>query len=86
MATTIKIREDTKIRLDVLKATLQLKGKKINQEDLIDILVMIAESHPLLLDRVIDWSIDVNTKERVLSNVFDLGPSSHKTKDEELYR
>lgn len=85
MATTIKIREDTKKRLDLLKATIQLSGKKINQEDLIDLIVMIAESHPLILDRVIDWNIDSKIKERVLSNIFELKPSSYKTIDEELY-
>lgn len=85
MATTIKIREETKNRLDNLKASLQLKGKKIKQEDLIDLIISIAESHPMLLESVIEWKLDPKIKKRVMSNVFDLGPSSHDTIDDELY-
>jgi hypothetical protein len=86
MATTIKIRDDTKNRLDNIKATLQLKGTKIKQEDLIDLIISIAEAHPMLLESVIEWKIDPQIKKRVMSNTFDLGPSSHETIDEELYK
>ncbi len=86
MATTIKIRDETKNRLDNIKAALQLKGTKIKQEDLVDLIISIAESHPMLLESVIEWKIDPKIKERVMSNTFDLGTSSHETIDDELYR
>ena len=85
MATTIKIRQDTKERLDKMKAILQLKGRRIKQEDLIDIIISIAEAHPMLLENVLEWKVEDDVKNRVLSNIFDLGPSSHNTIDEELY-
>ena len=85
MATTIKIRDDTKNRLDNIKAALQLNGTKLKQEDLIDLIISIAESHPMLLDTAIKWKVDPKIKKRVMSNTFDLGTSSHETIDEELY-
>ena len=47
MASSIKIRGDTKTRLEKLQARLLLNyGKKISQQDLIHILIEMADKNP----------------------------------------
>jgi hypothetical protein len=50
MASSIKVRESTKLKLEKLQALLLLNyGKKISQQDLIDILLNLAEKDPMSL-------------------------------------
>lgn len=47
MASSIKIKSETKTKLDKLQATIMLKfGKKLSQQDLIELLVNLGEKNP----------------------------------------
>ena len=46
MASSIKVRSETKTKLDKLQATILLKfGKKLSQQDLIELIVKLAEKN-----------------------------------------
>ncbi|MCE7736581.1 MAG: hypothetical protein GPJ54_16990 [Candidatus Heimdallarchaeota archaeon] len=85
MVTTVKVRDETKVRLDRLKAQQLLKGRKLNQEDLIDLLVTIAETHPTVLENELFKGVSTKVKKRVMRTTFDFPPSNSESIDEELY-
>ena len=85
MATTVKIREIDKEKLDFIKARMLLKGIKLNQEELLGKIISIADTHPSLID---DESAIKLTDEEIddkLKTSFKMGISSHETIDEDLY-
>ena len=84
MATTIKIRNDTKERLERLRARLLLQGKKFKQDELIDFIIKLAEMNPLLLNQEEYKGPTTEEQNQFFSITFKTGKSS-KSIDEELY-
>jgi hypothetical protein len=61
MASSVKIKNETKTKLDKLQATILLKfGKKLSQQDIIELLVNLGEKNPSNL-----FEIKTLTKEKV---------------------
>ena len=85
MATTIKINDDTKKRLDRLRARLLLQGKKFKQDELIDFIVTLAEMNPLLLNQEVYKGPTTEEQNRFFSLTFKAGKTS-KSIDEVLYQ
>jgi len=86
MTTTVKIRDEDKEKLDRIKAKLVLRGVKLNQEELLGKIIDLAESSPLLLDKVEFSGVSEHRKKEILSYAFSLGTSQEETIDHELYR
>ncbi|MHA1521612.1 MAG: hypothetical protein ACTSRK_15645 [Promethearchaeota archaeon] len=84
MATTIKINNDTKERLDRLRARLILQGKKFKQDELIDFIVKLAEINPLIFNQGVYKGPTSEEQNRFFSSTFKTGKTS-KSIDEELY-
>ena len=84
MATTIKIQNDTKERLDRLRARLLLQGKKFKQDELIDFIVKLAEMNPLILNQEKYQGPNSDEQNRFFSLTFK-GGGGTKSIDEELY-
>lgn len=84
MATTIKIRDDTKERLERLRARLLLQGKKFKQDELIDFIIKLAEMNPLLLNREEYIGPNSDEQKKFFSLTFK-GGNNTKSIDEELY-
>ena len=85
MATTVKIRDEDKEKLDRLRAHLLLKGIKLNQEELLSKIITISETHQMLFDEEGFEPLSDKQIEEIMKLTFSLGKSSHKTIDEELY-
>ncbi len=84
MATTIKISSESKDRLEKLRARLLLQGRKLKQEELIDFIIMLAETNPLILNQGEYKGLSSKEQENFFSFTFKAGNSS-KSIDEELY-
>ncbi len=84
MATTIRISDASKDKLDRIKARLLLQGKKLKQDELIDFIISLAETSPLILNQGKFTGLTKKQKEKFFSFSFNAGNSS-KTIDEELY-
>ena len=84
MATTIKIRNDTKERLERLRARLLLQGKKFRQDELIDFIVTLAEMNPLILNQEKYQGPNSEEQRKFFSLTFKGGKVT-KSIDEELY-
>ncbi|MCY3411535.1 MAG: hypothetical protein INQ03_07895 [Candidatus Heimdallarchaeota archaeon] len=81
MATTIKISDESKEKLDRIRAKLLLQGKKYKQEELIDLVISMADANPVLVG---DYKgLSELEKEEFMS--FTFKGSSEKSIDEELY-
>lgn len=85
MATTVKLSKELKIRLERLRAQFAIKGKKLKQEELLEILIRIGEISPLLLEREIYTPIPQDEQEKFLADTMKMGVSSEDTIDSELY-
>jgi hypothetical protein len=84
MATTIKINDDTKERLDRLRARLLLQGRKLKQDELLDFIIQLAEASPLILNQDKYNGPTTEEQKRFFSTTFKAGTST-KTIDEEIY-
>ena len=84
MATTIKINDDTKERLDRLRARLLLQGKKLKQDELLDFITQLTEASPLILNHDKYNGPTTEEQKRFFSITFKAGTST-KTIDEEIY-
>ena len=51
MATTIKISDEAKAKLERIRARLLLQGKKLRQDELIEFIISLAETSPLILNQ-----------------------------------
>ena len=85
MATTVKLSKELKERLEKLRAQFLIKGKKLKQEELLEILIRIGEISPLLLEREIYEPLSENDQQEILADTMKLGVSSEDTIDSELY-
>lgn len=86
MATTIRISDEIKKRLDKIKAQLLMQGVKLKQDELIEKLVILAEANPMLFQKQMFSGVDKETKKKIMSVSFDLGESSEETIDDDLYK
>ena len=84
MPTTIKINDDTKERLEKIRARFMLQGRKFRQDELIDFIVKLAETYPLLLNRDEYQGPTSQELRRFFATTFKADKSS-KTLDEEIY-
>lgn len=84
MATTIKIKNDTKERLDRLRARLLLQGKKFKQDELIDFIVKLAEMNPLILNQE-DYKGPTSEEQDKFFSISFKASKTSKSIDEELY-
>ncbi|MHA2249035.1 MAG: hypothetical protein ACXAD7_01675 [Candidatus Kariarchaeaceae archaeon] len=84
MATTIKINDDTKERLDRIRARLLLQGKKFKQDELIDFIVTLTEMHPLLLNQE-NYNGPTSAEQNLFFSVTFKGGKTKKSIDEEIY-
>ena len=84
MATTIKISDKSKERLEKLRARLLLQGRKLKQEELIDFIITIAENNPMILNQGAYKGLTNKEQENFFSFTFKAKDSS-KSIDEELY-
>ncbi len=84
MASTVKLRDRDKKRLDELRAKLLLQGISLNQEELLAKLVDLGENF-LLIDTLPMRKLSQKKKESILKRGFDLGVTSEETIDSELY-
>ena len=84
MATTIKISDSSKMKLERLRARLFLQGRKFKQEELIDFIISLAETSPLILNKGEYKGLSKPEKEEFLAFTFK-GGKSDKSIDEEIY-
>lgn len=84
MATTIKISDDSKEKLEKIRARLLLQGKKLKQEELIDFIISLAETSPIILNQGEFKGLTSKQKEKFFSFSFK-GGRSEKSIDEEIY-
>ncbi len=84
MATTIKIKNDTKERLEKIRARLLLQGKKLKQDELIDFIVKLAEMNPLLLNQE-EYKGPTSDEQKEFFSLTFKGGKNLKSIDEELY-
>ena len=84
MATTIKISDTSKMKLERLRARLLLQGRKFKQEELIDFIILLAETSPLTLNKGEYKGLSKSEKDEFLGFTFK-GGNSDKSIDEEIY-
>lgn len=84
MATTIKISNESKERLEKLRARLLLQGRKFKQDELIDFIISLAETNPIILNQSEYKGLSSKEQKRFFSFTFKAGKSA-KSIDEELY-
>ena len=85
MATTVKLSHELKERLERLRAQFAIKGKKLKQEELLEILIRIGEISPMLLEREVYAPLSEEEQQEFLADTMKLGVSSEDTIDSELY-
>ena len=84
MVITIRINDKTKERLEKLRARLLLQGRKLEQDELIEFIVSLAEMNPLLLNQEEYKGPTTKEQKEFFSPTFKSGQST-KSVDEELY-
>ncbi|RMG25387.1 MAG: hypothetical protein D6732_22460 [Methanobacteriota archaeon] len=84
MATTIKVNDATKEKLDRLRARLLLMGKKMKQEDLLDFIVSMAESSELIFKLEPYGGLSESERQEFFDFTFRT-KKSDRTIDEEIY-
>lgn len=84
MATTIKISDESKEKLEKLRARLLLQGRKFNQEELLSFIISVAESSPILLSQGEYKGLASRQQKKFFDFTFKAG-TSEKTIDEEIY-
>ncbi|MCY3415081.1 MAG: hypothetical protein INQ03_25745 [Candidatus Heimdallarchaeota archaeon] len=84
MASTIKMKEDDKRRLDELRANLLINGINLKQEELISKLIELGEIFLLDLNHIPMKKLSPSKKKKILSRGYKMGSNS-STIDEELY-
>ena len=84
MTTTIKISDESKIKLEKLRARLLLQGKKFKQDELIDFIISLAETNPIILNQEKFKGLTSTEQEKFFSFTFKSGHST-KSIDEEIY-
>ncbi|HKZ59809.1 MAG TPA: hypothetical protein VJ547_08200 [Candidatus Thermoplasmatota archaeon] len=89
MAVSVKVREDTKRRLDRLQAHLASRyGRKMTLQELVDALTSIGENDPGRVTSAtsrVFMPLSEAARKRILSLTFDIGPTSEEDIDRELY-
>ena len=85
MATTIKISNESKERLEKLRARLILQGRKFKQDELIDFIISLAETNPIILNQSDYKGLSSKEQEKFFSFTFKAGKST-KSIDEEIYK
>lgn len=84
MATTIKISNESKEKLEKIRARLLLQGKKFKQDELLDFIISLAETSPIILNQGEFKGLSNKQKKEFFAFTFD-GGSSEKSIDEEIY-
>jgi hypothetical protein len=84
MTTTIKISNESKEKLERIRARLLLQGRKLRQDELIDFIISLAEASPIILNQEKFKGLTSKEKEKFFSFTFN-GGNSTKSIDEELY-
>ena len=84
MATTIKVSDETKEKLDRIRARLLLQGKKLKQEELIDFIISLAETNPIISGDKEYEGLSSKEQKEFLSFTFKT-ERSKKSIDEEIY-
>ncbi len=84
MPTTIKISDASKNKLEKLRARLLLQGRKFKQEELIDFVISLAETSPLILSKGKYKGLSKEERKEFLAFSFE-GGGSDKSIDEEVY-
>jgi len=84
MATTIKISDESKEKLDKIRARLLLQGKKLKQEELIDFIITLAETNPIISGEKEYEGLSSQEQKEFLSFTFKT-EISNKSIDEEIY-
>ena len=89
MAVSIKVREDTKRRLEHLQADLASKfGRELNLQQLVDALTSVGERNLAGVATVtsrVKLPLSAAARKRILNTVFDWGPTSEADIDQTLY-
>ncbi len=85
MASTIKMKDQDKKRLDELRARLLLHGINLKQEELLSRLLDLGENFLLDLNYLPMKKLSEREKEEIHSRGFKMGPSSEETIDKDLY-
>ncbi len=85
MSSTVKLSIELKEHLERLRAQFLIKGKKLKQEELLEILIGIGEISPILLEREIYQLLPHNEQVKILEDTFDFGVSSEATIDDDKY-
>ena len=84
MATTIKISDKSKEKLEKLRARLLLQGRKYKQDELIDFIITLAETNPLIINQSEYKGLSSKDQDKFFAFTFKGGRSS-KSIDEEIY-
>ena len=84
MATTIKISDESKEKLERLRARLLLQGRKLKQDELIDFIISLAETSPFILNQGEYKGLSSEAQEEFFAFTFKAG-KSRKSIDEEIY-
>ena len=84
MATTIKISDKSKEKLEKLRARLLLQGRKYKQDELIDFIITLAETNPLIINQSDYKGLSSDKQNKFFEFTFKGGKSS-KSIDEEIY-
>ena len=85
MVSAIKVSAKDKMRLDELQAKLLLYGINLRQEELLSRLIDLGENYLLDLNSIPMKKLSEAEKEEIRSRGFNMGPSSEKTIDKDLY-
>jgi hypothetical protein len=85
VSSTVKLSKELKERFEKLRAQFMIKGKKLKQEELLEILISIGEISPLLLEREVYSPLPVDEQQKILQDKMKLGTSSEEDIDRDLY-
>jgi hypothetical protein len=89
MAVSIKVREDTKRRLEHLRANLASRfGREMTLQDLLDALTAVGERDPgnvVSFTTKVKLPLSAAAQKRILSRAWDMGPTSEDDMDRVLY-
>lgn len=85
MASTIKMKDKDKKRMDELRARLLLQGINLKQEELLSRLLDLGENFMLDLDNLPMKQLSEKDKEKIRSREYKMGVTSEETIDQDLY-
>ena len=85
MASTIKMKDKDKKRMDELRARLLLQGINLKQEELLSRLLDLGENFMLDLDNLPMKQLSEKDKDKIRSREYKMGVTSEETIDQDLY-